>query len=314
MNGRVYDYNIGRFLSVDPFIQSPGDSQSVNPYSYIMNNPLSGTDPTGYCAAATGTRIKSCGDMKVEVKVTMKDGSTKTETAVVKDVNFRNGAEVGAALSTGVNHLAGKFSTLDIGSQGKTAKYSGNSANKQFSTAANSALDSVEAINTDKLDAEYSAIGVDTNNFGETAFLDTRWERMRERELLDSVGGEGTYLQITGDAAMDAALVVVPIPGLAFGANLYKFGKHMPRLKKLRGSNGETEGWTISAGGGYGSKPRFDFHRLPAGGKGAKGMPQFTKGRKLPHYHRRGPGGIGLHRPFQVKPSWKWYEKIYKRF
>ncbi|MFT4929081.1 MAG: RHS repeat-associated protein, partial [Phenylobacterium sp.] len=48
MNGRVYDYNVGRFMSVDPVIQSPGNSQGVNPYSYIMNNPLAGTDPTGY--------------------------------------------------------------------------------------------------------------------------------------------------------------------------------------------------------------------------------------------------------------------------
>lgn len=43
MNGRVYDYNLGRFMSVDPLIQSPTSAQSVNPYSYIMNNPLAGT-------------------------------------------------------------------------------------------------------------------------------------------------------------------------------------------------------------------------------------------------------------------------------
>ena len=48
MNGRAFDYNLGRFLSVDPFIQAPGNSQSFNPYSYIMNNPLAGTDPSGY--------------------------------------------------------------------------------------------------------------------------------------------------------------------------------------------------------------------------------------------------------------------------
>ncbi|ARD24080.1 RHS repeat-associated core domain-containing protein [Shewanella japonica] len=59
MNGRVYDYNMGRFMSVDPFIQSPTSTQSVNPYSYIMNNPLSGTDPTGYASETmTGSRIK----------------------------------------------------------------------------------------------------------------------------------------------------------------------------------------------------------------------------------------------------------------
>jgi hypothetical protein len=48
----VYDYNLGRFLSVDPFIQFPENSQSVNAYSYILNNPLSGTDPTGYTTEA----------------------------------------------------------------------------------------------------------------------------------------------------------------------------------------------------------------------------------------------------------------------
>ncbi|ELE1939960.1 hypothetical protein RDG67_002803 [Vibrio cholerae] len=46
----MYDYNLGRFMSVDPLIQSPTSTQSINPYSYIMNNPLAGTDPTGYAA------------------------------------------------------------------------------------------------------------------------------------------------------------------------------------------------------------------------------------------------------------------------
>jgi len=48
MNGRVYDYKLARFLSVDTVISSPTNSQSINPYSYIGNNPLSGVDPTGY--------------------------------------------------------------------------------------------------------------------------------------------------------------------------------------------------------------------------------------------------------------------------
>ncbi len=50
MNGRIYDYRVGRFLGVDPAIQSPSHSQSLNPYSYIMNNPLGGRDPSGYTA------------------------------------------------------------------------------------------------------------------------------------------------------------------------------------------------------------------------------------------------------------------------
>lgn len=48
MNGRVYDANIGRFISADPFIQAPLMSQSFNRYSYVVNNPLSLVDPSGY--------------------------------------------------------------------------------------------------------------------------------------------------------------------------------------------------------------------------------------------------------------------------
>jgi RHS repeat-associated protein len=48
MNGRVFDPVLGRFLSADPFIQDPTDLQNLNRYSYLMNNPLSGTDPSGY--------------------------------------------------------------------------------------------------------------------------------------------------------------------------------------------------------------------------------------------------------------------------
>jgi len=62
MNGRAYDYNLGRFLSVDPFIQAPSNSQSMNPYSYIMNNPLAGTDPSGYLADLSGSCIGSLCD------------------------------------------------------------------------------------------------------------------------------------------------------------------------------------------------------------------------------------------------------------
>ncbi len=48
MNGRVYDPTIGRFLSADPHIQAPEDTQSYNRYSYVKNNPLNYTDPSGY--------------------------------------------------------------------------------------------------------------------------------------------------------------------------------------------------------------------------------------------------------------------------
>ncbi len=47
MNGRIYDPQIGRFLSADKFVQFPGNLQSYNRYSYVQNNPLTHTDSTG---------------------------------------------------------------------------------------------------------------------------------------------------------------------------------------------------------------------------------------------------------------------------
>ena len=48
MDGRVYDPVLGRFLSADPIIQNPENLQSLNRYSYCLNNPLSLVDPSGY--------------------------------------------------------------------------------------------------------------------------------------------------------------------------------------------------------------------------------------------------------------------------
>jgi RHS repeat-associated protein len=47
MNSRLYDPQIGRMLSPDNYIQSAGSSQSYNRYSYVWNNPMKFTDPSG---------------------------------------------------------------------------------------------------------------------------------------------------------------------------------------------------------------------------------------------------------------------------
>ncbi len=48
MNGRIYDPELGRMLSPDPVVQVPEFSQNFNRYSYVLNNPLNMTDPTGF--------------------------------------------------------------------------------------------------------------------------------------------------------------------------------------------------------------------------------------------------------------------------
>jgi RHS repeat-associated protein len=48
LGGRVLDTLTGRFLSPDPQVPHPGDTQSFNRYSYLRNDPLSGVDPSGF--------------------------------------------------------------------------------------------------------------------------------------------------------------------------------------------------------------------------------------------------------------------------
>ncbi len=48
MNGRVYEPELGRFLSADPVVQDATNTQALNRYSYVLNNPLSYTDPSGF--------------------------------------------------------------------------------------------------------------------------------------------------------------------------------------------------------------------------------------------------------------------------
>jgi len=137
MNGRMYDYNIGRFVSIDPFIQAPSSTQSVNPYSYIMNNPLAGTDPTGYrtsCTVKTGSSICRPDQAKISVK----------KIANVKVTPSEDGKSATVAVTT----KSGRTITetykepKNIGSQGSQVKGSTSGAVKSGSDDENSFVNS----------------------------------------------------------------------------------------------------------------------------------------------------------------------------
>ena len=100
MNGRVYDPNLGRFLSVDPIFEFPTNTQSLNPYSYVLNNLLSLTDPTGY--------IVTCGssDTNCENAISkLKPGETTTQRVSVTPIGSRitSHATITLGLSKGGN-------------------------------------------------------------------------------------------------------------------------------------------------------------------------------------------------------------------
>jgi len=47
MNARMYDPLLGRHTSADPTVPDPANAQAFNRYSYVLNNALVFTDPTG---------------------------------------------------------------------------------------------------------------------------------------------------------------------------------------------------------------------------------------------------------------------------
>jgi RHS repeat-associated protein len=66
MNGRIYDPELGRFLSADPILQFPASTQGLDRYAYVLNNPVSLSDPSGHlvfglAAALIGVKLAASG-------------------------------------------------------------------------------------------------------------------------------------------------------------------------------------------------------------------------------------------------------------
>jgi RHS repeat-associated protein len=74
MGGRVYDPDIGRFISADPFIDGAASSQGYNRYAYVSNNPLRYTDPTGHWGL--GSIVSGIGDFFSSVGSAIAGGAT----------------------------------------------------------------------------------------------------------------------------------------------------------------------------------------------------------------------------------------------
>jgi RHS repeat-associated protein len=52
MNGRVFDPQLGRFLSADPYVDGADSTQGWNRYAYVHGRFMSATDPSGFAESA----------------------------------------------------------------------------------------------------------------------------------------------------------------------------------------------------------------------------------------------------------------------
>lgn len=64
-NARWYDPTIGRFLQADTIVPGPTNPQAFNRYSYVSNNPVNYTDPSGHICVSddgSGNEYTTSGD------------------------------------------------------------------------------------------------------------------------------------------------------------------------------------------------------------------------------------------------------------
>jgi RHS repeat-associated protein len=212
MNGRVYDYNLGRFMSVDPVIQSPTNSQSINPYSYIMNNPLAGIDPTGYCS--TDDTLKDCARGLEERKVqAITDSNGRTVGQIGKDSQgtihiTNNGSSAGKAA------IADVIKAVDIGSSSTIAKGNNSSSRDLYAcTNCSDGSNSIDGVDMPEVIDEYWRERKD----GENGYPSTEYLGSRELHHEGLYDGEP---EILASGAFEIYLNETPRLGLSYNYDL----------------------------------------------------------------------------------------------
>ncbi len=76
---RYYDAAIGRFAQPDSIVPNPYNPQSLNRYSYVLNNPVRYTDPTGRCIPEEcGSAYGDVDDIYVDTQLNDSSGGDDT--------------------------------------------------------------------------------------------------------------------------------------------------------------------------------------------------------------------------------------------
>ncbi len=77
----MYDPVLGRFIQADSIVQDPFDPQSLNRYAYVLNNPLSATDPSGNIS------FKNALKLGVAIGITVVTSGTATSLLLSGAIN-----------------------------------------------------------------------------------------------------------------------------------------------------------------------------------------------------------------------------------
>jgi RHS repeat-associated protein len=124
-NARIYDPTLGRFVSADSFIPDPLSGQSLNRYSYVGNNPLSATDPSGHGDVANPSTKHGGGQSVAVETVTGLETVVVTGDRIPSDIPSAVFLDGGVAVSTigslnaidrdgGINDIPGLTEILPV--------------------------------------------------------------------------------------------------------------------------------------------------------------------------------------------------------
>lgn len=175
MNGRLYDPVLGRMFNADPFIQAPGNSQSFNRYSYVINNPVSLVDPSGYIFGAIrrganylGGRFAQFDDYQ---RVRTDSASAWLRKEVANNPEIYQVAIMAGCASTGFlqkDFKAGvKTAAIAYAYSSTAGKIGGNVENSSARVAAHGAIGGLHSVDNGGSFGQGAAVGIFAEGFAE---------------------------------------------------------------------------------------------------------------------------------------------------
>jgi RHS repeat-associated protein len=122
MNGRVYDQLLAQFIQPDNNIVLPENSQSYNRYSYVLNNPLKYTDPSGEYPRGNGYfSVPSYGQMNSAIDAyAMRGLNLSIYSYNPGNINYSTSAQFNSTANAGIANS--KYSSDSQSGNGGTLK------------------------------------------------------------------------------------------------------------------------------------------------------------------------------------------------
>ncbi len=209
---RYYDSALGRFISADTVVPNAGNPQALNRYSYVGNNPLKYTDPSGHCwGVASGARSLpsydvTCGNLDMALTIVQHPNASDVEKAFAGWYIATEGtAHVAVAVGTGVIAWEAIVPTLAAGGTGAAvaegACADGDCSNEAMSVAQQLGKIGPDALKSAKLIERLAEKS--THGFGSRVILGKFIEGSSQSYEAIAQKLNGVYFQ-TADGAYNA--------------------------------------------------------------------------------------------------------------